>query len=68
MLILPDCVEKVVSMASLPNLTDVYCYAEVPPVLYQWSEYYSEPLFAAGSSIKVHVPSASVPLYKASED
>ncbi|MCR4602789.1 MAG: chitobiase/beta-hexosaminidase C-terminal domain-containing protein [Prevotella sp.] len=66
-LILPDCVQQVVSMQELHRLTDVYCYAELPPVLQQWNAYYSEPLFADDVEVKVHVPQGAVDLYKASE-
>lgn len=66
-LVLPDCVEEVVSMADLPNLTDVYCYADLPPTQRQYSEWYTQPLFAEHSEVKVYVPTSSVDLYKASD-
>lgn len=66
-LVLPDCVEEVVSMANLPNLTDVYCYADLPPTQRQYSEWYTQPLFAEHSEVKVYVPTSSVDLYKASD-
>lgn len=67
-LILPDCVEQMVSMSELHNLTDVYCYAELPPtMLEQYSWYYSDPLFADDAEVKVHVPASSLALYQASD-
>ena len=66
-LVLPDCVEEVVSMADLPNLTDVYCYADLPPTQRQYSEWYTQPLFAEHSEVKVYVPTSSVDLYKAND-
>ncbi len=66
-LILPDCVEQVVSMKNLHSLTDVYCYAELPPVMEESPWYGSTDLFASDTEVKVYVPTSSVPLYKASE-
>ena len=67
-LILPDCVEEVVPMAELHRLTDIYCYAELPPTVRQYSEWYVRPLFAEDTEVTVHVPAGSVALYKAHDD
>ncbi len=67
-LILPDCVEQVVPMANLHNLTDLYCYAELPPAVYQYSVWFTQPLFADDTEVKVHVPAGSVALYKGHEE
>jgi hypothetical protein len=67
-LVLPDCVQEVVPMKDLPRLTDVYCYAELPPTLRQYSEWYTQPLFAENSEVKVHVPTGSMALYKGHKD
>ncbi len=66
-IILPDCVEEVTTLMALHSLTDVYCYAELPPVMEQESQWYKDELFADDAEVTVHVPSSSVNLYKASE-
>lgn len=66
-LVLPDCVEEVVSMANLPNLAHVYCYAELPPALHQYSEWFTQPLFAENAEVNVYVLATSVALYKENE-
>ena len=66
-LILPDCVEQVTTMKDLHALTDVYCYAELPPAMEESGWYSNDDLFADDAEVTVHVPSSSVELYKASE-
>ena len=65
-LILPDCVEQVPSMEYLHSLTDVYIYAPLPPVM-ETSSWYKPSLFATDTEVKVHVPAASLDLYKNDE-
>lgn len=66
-IILPDCVEQVYTLKQLHRLTDVYCYAELPPVLQKTGWYDLDELFADDVEVKVHVPAGSLPLYQASE-
>ena len=65
-LFLPDCVEEIPSMAGLQNLSDVYCYAELPPTLYKDS-WAGDELFANAVKVKVHVPDHAIDLYKSSD-
>ena len=67
-LILPDCVERMAPMPYVHKLTDVYCYAELPPMVEQYSEWYKKPLFAEDAEVTVHVPAGSVGLYKGHDD
>ena len=64
-LILPDCVELLPSLKQLEQLTDVFCYAEMPPVVDL--TYYERDFFSPGASVTVHVPDGAVSFYQATE-
>ena len=66
-LILPSCIEGVgvFSFEDMPKLTDVYCYAELPPALGEEREWGDNYIFERPELITVHVPTSSVALYKA---
>lgn len=63
---LPDCLEEIGSLYSAYYLTDVYCYAELPPLCTSYVEY-RQPLFMDASSVTVHVPESSLELYRSAD-
>ena len=67
-LMLPETVE-LVSFPASSTITEVYCYAEIPPVIDMslWSGNYKISPFANPKAVVVHVPAASVSLYQTAE-
>lgn len=65
-LILPDCVELLPSFYELDKLTDIYLYAEVPPMVATYW-YDDKPIFSPNTYVTLHVPAGSMDFYMASD-